>query len=182
MRTARNGPRPVLGPLSRVRRTGCRLRPSRSPPAPPTNCRAAPTPPRGPPGPPPPPAGRQSPARSARGIRPDARDNGSGKTAAHIRKQPDVGLWHRHLRALGHDARTDRAQSCASAPQANARSQALRSSSTPRRSNRSWTSKPACRSPTQAKFSFKHRHEDGNCPAITAGSLSQEEIGARRCR
>ncbi len=37
-----------------------------------------------------------------------------------------------------------------------------------------------CRSPTQPKFSFKHRHEDGNCPAITAGSLSQDEIDARK--
>lgn len=36
------------------------------------------------------------------------------------------------------------------------------------------------RSPTRPKFFFKHRHEDGNCPAITAGLLSQEEINARQ--
>ena len=31
-----------------------------------------------------------------------------------------------------------------------------------------------------AEVLFKHRHEDGNCPAITACSLSQEEIDARK--
>ena len=31
-----------------------------------------------------------------------------------------------------------------------------------------------------AEVFFKHRHEDGNCPAITACSLSQEEIDARK--
>lgn len=36
------------------------------------------------------------------------------------------------------------------------------------------------RSPTRPKFFFKHRREDGNCPAITAGLLSQEEINARQ--
>jgi Spy/CpxP family protein refolding chaperone len=36
------------------------------------------------------------------------------------------------------------------------------------------------RSPTRPKFFFKHRHEDGNCPAITAGQLSQGEINARQ--
>lgn len=30
------------------------------------------------------------------------------------------------------------------------------------------------------RFYFKHRHEDGNCPAITKGALSQEEIDARK--
>lgn len=30
------------------------------------------------------------------------------------------------------------------------------------------------------RFYFKHRHEDGNCPAITRGTLSQEEIDARK--
>ncbi|CAG0938221.1 hypothetical protein GALLN_00167 [Gallionellaceae bacterium] len=29
-------------------------------------------------------------------------------------------------------------------------------------------------------FYFKHRHEDGNCPAITRGELTQEEIEARK--
>jgi len=37
-----------------------------------------------------------------------------------------------------------------------------------------------CRSWKEPKFFFKHRHEDGNCPAITAGKLSQDEIDARR--
>lgn len=36
------------------------------------------------------------------------------------------------------------------------------------------------RSPTRPKFFFKHRHEVGNCPAITAGHLSQDEINARQ--
>lgn len=31
-----------------------------------------------------------------------------------------------------------------------------------------------------ARFFFKHRHESGNCPAITAGTLNQEEIDARK--
>nr|WP_255429450.1 DUF6035 family protein [Ramlibacter albus] len=37
-----------------------------------------------------------------------------------------------------------------------------------------------CRSWKEPKFFFKHRHEDENCPAVTAGKLSQEEINARR--
>lgn len=37
-----------------------------------------------------------------------------------------------------------------------------------------------CRRPDGAKFYFKHRHEDGNCPAITRGELSQQEIDARK--
>lgn len=37
-----------------------------------------------------------------------------------------------------------------------------------------------CRSWKEQRFFFKHRHEDGNCPAVTAGKLSQDEIDARR--
>lgn len=37
-----------------------------------------------------------------------------------------------------------------------------------------------CCAPTEKKFFFKHRHENGNCPAITRGFLSQEEIDARK--
>lgn len=37
-----------------------------------------------------------------------------------------------------------------------------------------------CRSWKEHKFFFKHRHEDGSCPKVTAGMLSQEEIDARR--
>lgn len=37
-----------------------------------------------------------------------------------------------------------------------------------------------CCSPKEFRFYFKHRHEDGNCPAITAGRLSQDEIDARK--
>lgn len=33
---------------------------------------------------------------------------------------------------------------------------------------------------SEKKFFFKHRQEDGNCPAVTRGSLSQEEINARK--
>lgn len=32
----------------------------------------------------------------------------------------------------------------------------------------------------EKKFFFKHRKEDGNCPAVTRGSLSQDEINARK--
>ena len=34
----------------------------------------------------------------------------------------------------------------------------------------------------QKRFFFRHRQEDGSCPAITRGSLSQEEIRARKYR
>ena len=37
-----------------------------------------------------------------------------------------------------------------------------------------------CRTRDQAKFFFRHRVEDGNCPAITKGDLSQDEIDARK--
>lgn len=37
-----------------------------------------------------------------------------------------------------------------------------------------------CCQPKTTRFYFKHRHEDGNCPAITRGELSQDEIDARR--
>jgi hypothetical protein len=37
-----------------------------------------------------------------------------------------------------------------------------------------------CCSRDTAKFFFKHRHEDGNCPAVTAGQLNQDEIDARK--
>lgn len=37
-----------------------------------------------------------------------------------------------------------------------------------------------CCSRDSARFFFKHRHEDGNCPAVTAGTLSQTEIDARK--
>ena len=37
-----------------------------------------------------------------------------------------------------------------------------------------------CCSRDTAKFFFKHRHEDGNCPAVTAGQLNQDESDARK--
>ncbi|MES2948167.1 MAG: DUF6035 family protein [Pseudomonadota bacterium] len=37
-----------------------------------------------------------------------------------------------------------------------------------------------CRTKNEQRFYFKHRHEDGNCPAITRGTLSQRELDARR--
>ncbi len=37
-----------------------------------------------------------------------------------------------------------------------------------------------CCSRDAARFFFKHRHEDGNCPAVTAGALNQAEIDARK--
>lgn len=37
-----------------------------------------------------------------------------------------------------------------------------------------------CCSRDSARFFFKHRHEDGNCPAVTAGELNQAEIDARK--
>jgi hypothetical protein len=37
-----------------------------------------------------------------------------------------------------------------------------------------------CCSRDAARFFFKHRHEDGNCPAVTAGVLNQAEIDARK--
>jgi hypothetical protein len=37
-----------------------------------------------------------------------------------------------------------------------------------------------CCSRDSARFFFKHRHEDGNCPAVTAGTLTQAEIDARK--
>lgn len=37
-----------------------------------------------------------------------------------------------------------------------------------------------CCARTEKKFFFKHRHENGNCPAITRGTLSQAEIDARK--
>jgi len=37
-----------------------------------------------------------------------------------------------------------------------------------------------CCSRDSARFFFKHRHEDGNCPAVTAGALNQAEIDARK--
>lgn len=36
------------------------------------------------------------------------------------------------------------------------------------------------RTKNEQRFYFKHRHEDGNCPAITRGALSQKELDARR--
>jgi len=35
-----------------------------------------------------------------------------------------------------------------------------------------------CRHPLSTKFYFKHREENGNCPAITRGELSQRDIDA----
>ena len=37
-----------------------------------------------------------------------------------------------------------------------------------------------CRTKNEQRFFFKHRHEDGSCPAITRGGLSQKELDARR--
>lgn len=37
-----------------------------------------------------------------------------------------------------------------------------------------------CCARDKARFFFKHRHENGNCPAVTAGTLNQEEIDARK--
>lgn len=37
-----------------------------------------------------------------------------------------------------------------------------------------------CCAKTENRFFFKHRHENGNCPAITRGSLSQKELDARK--
>lgn len=37
-----------------------------------------------------------------------------------------------------------------------------------------------CCSQKESRFYFKHRHENGNCPAITRGSLSQKELDARK--
>jgi hypothetical protein len=37
-----------------------------------------------------------------------------------------------------------------------------------------------CGQPTSQRFFFKHRHEDGNCPAVTRGELNQDEINSRR--
>jgi len=37
-----------------------------------------------------------------------------------------------------------------------------------------------CRTKNEQRFFFKHRHESGNCPAITRGALSQKEMDARR--
>lgn len=37
-----------------------------------------------------------------------------------------------------------------------------------------------CRNMTQTRFFFRHRGEDGNCPAITRGTLPQDEIDARK--
>lgn len=37
-----------------------------------------------------------------------------------------------------------------------------------------------CRTKNEQRFFFKHRHEDGNCPAITRGSLDQRELDARK--
>ncbi len=37
-----------------------------------------------------------------------------------------------------------------------------------------------CCSRDAARFFFKHRHEDGSCPAVTAGALNQVEIDARK--
>lgn len=37
-----------------------------------------------------------------------------------------------------------------------------------------------CRGKTENRFFFKHRHENGNCPAITRGNLSQKELDARK--
>jgi hypothetical protein len=37
-----------------------------------------------------------------------------------------------------------------------------------------------CCSRDSSRFFFKHRHEDGNCPAVTAGTLNQTEIDARK--
>ena len=37
-----------------------------------------------------------------------------------------------------------------------------------------------CCAPDATRFFFKHRHEDGSCPAVTAGTLNQAEIDARK--
>lgn len=37
-----------------------------------------------------------------------------------------------------------------------------------------------CRTKNEQRFFFKHRHEDGNCPAITRGDLNQKELDARK--
>lgn len=37
-----------------------------------------------------------------------------------------------------------------------------------------------CRTKNEQRFFFKHRHEYGNCPAVTRGELSQLELDARR--
>lgn len=37
-----------------------------------------------------------------------------------------------------------------------------------------------CSSSTQRRFFFKHREQDGSCPANTAGALNQDEINARK--
>ena len=37
-----------------------------------------------------------------------------------------------------------------------------------------------CCGPKEQRFFFKHRQEDGNCPAITRGTLSQAELNARK--
>lgn len=37
-----------------------------------------------------------------------------------------------------------------------------------------------CRTKSEQQFFFRHRHEDGNCPAITRGELSQKELDARK--
>lgn len=37
-----------------------------------------------------------------------------------------------------------------------------------------------CRTKSEQRFFFKHRHEDGNCPAITRGDLNQKELDARK--
>ncbi len=37
-----------------------------------------------------------------------------------------------------------------------------------------------CRAHDKPKFFFRHQHEDGSCPAQTRGSLSQDEIDARK--
>ena len=37
-----------------------------------------------------------------------------------------------------------------------------------------------CSSPNRRRFFFKHREQDGSCPANTAGELNQDEINARK--
>lgn len=37
-----------------------------------------------------------------------------------------------------------------------------------------------CRAKESFRFFFRHQHEDGNCPAQTRGTLSQDEINARK--
>ncbi|MBP1205787.1 hypothetical protein JOD97_003849 [Duganella sp. 1411] len=37
-----------------------------------------------------------------------------------------------------------------------------------------------CSSPNRRRFFFKHREQDGNCPANTSGELNQNEIDARK--